>query len=174
MDQTYLRGEMYYADLGQGIGSEQKGRRPVVIIQNNVGNRYSPTVIVASITSKVGIKAKQPTHYYIGAEDGLEVPSVALTEQLRTIDKHRLENYIGRLSPDHIEGLNHALAVSIDLVNKIQDSLVMSLCPVCERHFTDTGSYHIYRLNPQQSSKETCTYCNQRMGFDCVIIRRKK
>ncbi len=116
MDRTYLRGEMYYADLRQGIGSEQKGRRPVVIIQNNVGNRYSPTVIVASITSKVGIKAKQPTHYYIGAEDGLDLPSVALTEQLRTIDKHRLENYIGRLSSKHIDGLNHALAVSIDLI----------------------------------------------------------
>lgn len=174
MERTYLRGDLYYADLGCGIGSEQQGRRPVVIIQNNIGNKHSPTVIVASITSKIGVKAKLPTHYYIGAEDGLELPSVALMEQLRTIDKRRLENYIGRLSTDHIEGLNHALAVSIGLVNKIQDALVMSLCPLCERHFRDTGSYHIYHLNQQQSSKETCTYCNQRMGFDCVIIRRKK
>ena len=65
MKHTYLRGDIYYADLGHGVGSEQEGCRPVVIIQNNVGNKYSPTVIVASITSKAGEKAKLPTHYYI-------------------------------------------------------------------------------------------------------------
>lgn len=76
MNHTYLRGDMYYADLGRGIGSEQEGYRPVVIIQNNVGNKHSPTVIIASITSKTGVKAKLPTHYYIDAEDGLELPSI--------------------------------------------------------------------------------------------------
>ena len=70
MNQTYLRGDMYYADLGQGIGSEQEGYRPVVIIQNNVGNKHSPTVIIASVTSKTDAKPKLPTHYYINAEDG--------------------------------------------------------------------------------------------------------
>ena len=84
MNHTYLRGDMYYADLGRGIGSEQEGYRPVVIIQNNVGNKHSPTVIIASITSKTGVKAKLPTHYYIDAEDGLELPSIVLLEQLRT------------------------------------------------------------------------------------------
>ena len=64
---------MYYADLGQGIGSEQEGYRPVVIIQNNVGNKHSPTVIIASVTSKTDAKPKLPTHYYINAEDGLEL-----------------------------------------------------------------------------------------------------
>ncbi|HHZ07079.1 MAG TPA: type II toxin-antitoxin system PemK/MazF family toxin [Clostridiales bacterium] len=173
MEQTYLRGDLYYADLEQGVGSEQNGHRPVVIIQNNVGNKYSPTVIVAAITAKVGVKAKLPTHYYINAEDGLEQPSIILLEQLRTIDKHRLENYIGQLSPKHIEGLNHALAISLDLINKINDALIMSLCPVCERHFRDTGSYRIYHLDPNQTEKDTCTYCNHRTGFDCVLIRRK-
>ncbi|MEG0691784.1 MAG: type II toxin-antitoxin system PemK/MazF family toxin [Oscillospiraceae bacterium] len=173
MERTYLRGDLYYANLGRGIGSEQQGRRPVVIIQNNVGNKHSPTVIVASITSKIGIKSKLPTHYYIGAENGLELPSVALLKQLRTIDKHRLESYIGRLSATHINGLNHALAISIDLVDMLPNVLIMSLCPVCEPHFRNTGSYHIYHLNHKQSAKDTCTYCNQRMGFDCVIIRRK-
>ena len=95
MNHTYLRGDMYYADLGRGIGSEQEGYRPVVIIQNNVGNKHSPTVIIASITSKTGVKAKLPTHYYIDAEDGLELPSVVLLEQLRTVDKRRLGNFIG-------------------------------------------------------------------------------
>ena len=89
MNHTYLRGDMYYADLGRGIGSEQEGYRPVVIIQNNVGNKHSPTVIIASITSKTGVKAKLPTHYYIDAEDGLELPSIVLLEQLRTVDKRR-------------------------------------------------------------------------------------
>lgn len=90
MNQTYLRGDMYYADLGQGIGSEQEGYRPVVIIQNNVGNKHSPTVIIASVTSKTDAKPKLPTHYYINAEDGLELPSIVLLEQLRTVDKRRL------------------------------------------------------------------------------------
>lgn len=98
MDRTYVRGDMYFADLGKGVGSEQEGYRPIVIIQNNVGNKHSPTVIVASISSKTGVKAKLPTHYYIGAENGLELPSIVLLEQLRTIDKRRLENYIGRLT----------------------------------------------------------------------------
>lgn len=173
MDKTYLRGDMYYADLGKGIGSEQEGRRPVVIIQNNIGNRYSPTVIVAAITAKAGIIAKLPTHYYIGAEDGLERPSVVLLEQLRTIDKRRLQNYIGRLNERHIDGLNHALAISIDIINKINDALIMSLCPVCEQHFRNTDSYHVYHLDPTQTEKDTCTYCSERRGYDCVIIRRK-
>ena len=172
MERTYLRGDLYYADLGKGIGSEQEGRRPVVIIQNNIGNKHSPTVIIAAISSKVGVKAKLPTHYYIGPENGLELPSVVLLEQLRTIDKRRLEDYIGRLTVPQTDGLNHALAISIDLVKKNHDALIMSLCPVCEQHFRDTGSYHVYHLDPMQVEKDTCTYCNKRMGFDCVLVRR--
>ncbi|WP_413697862.1 type II toxin-antitoxin system PemK/MazF family toxin [Ruminococcus champanellensis] len=93
---------MYYADLGRGIGSEQEGYRPVVIIQNNVGNKHSPTVIIAFITSKTGVKAKLLTHYYIDAEDGLELLSIVLLEQLRTVDKRRLGDFIGHLSEKHI------------------------------------------------------------------------
>lgn len=119
MNQTYLRGDMYYADLGQGIGSEQEGYRPVVIIQNNVGNKHSPTVIIASVTSKTDAKPKLPTHYYINAEDGLELPSIVLLEQLRTVDKRRLGDFIGHLSDKHIRGINHALAVSIGLIESI-------------------------------------------------------
>ena len=82
MKRTYQRGEMYYADLGHGVGSEQEGRRPVVIIQNNVGNKHSPTVIVAAITTKTAGKRKLPTHYEIGAEHGLKAPSLVLLEQI--------------------------------------------------------------------------------------------
>ena len=114
MNHTYLRGDMYYADLGHGIGSEQEGYRPVVIIQNDVGNKHSPTVIIASITSKKDAKPKLPTHYYIDAENGLELPSIVLLEQLRTVDKRRLGDFIGHLSEKHIHGINHARLAGYD------------------------------------------------------------
>jgi len=112
---SYLRGDIYYAELGIGVGSEQNGYRPVVIIQNDLGNKYSPTVIVAAVSSKVGIKAKLPTHYYINAEDGLELPSLVLLEQIRTLDKQRLGSYVGHLSKHHLRGVDRALAISVGL-----------------------------------------------------------
>lgn len=115
MDREYFRGDLYYADLGNCAGSEQKGLRPVIIIQNDVGNRYSPTVIVAAVTSAVFAKNRLPTHCYIGTECGLELPSVILLEQLRTIDKLRLSEPVGRLSAEQTERMNQALAVSIGL-----------------------------------------------------------
>lgn len=112
-DKKILRGDMFYANLGRGIGSEQKGYRPVLVIQNDVGNKFSPTVIVASITSRVGIKAKLPTHYFINTEDGLQSPSVILLEQIRTIDKKRLDSFIGHLSQKNIECVNAAILISL-------------------------------------------------------------
>ena len=87
----------------------------MVIIQNNMGNKYSPTVIVAPVTTNHEAKAKLPTHCYIGTESGLDAPSVILLEQLRTIDKKRLGHYVGRLKRSHLRQLNQALATSIDL-----------------------------------------------------------
>ena len=116
MSKTYLRGDLYYADLGHGIGSEQKGTRPVVIIQNNVGNKHSPTVIIAAVTSKANVKAKLPTHYYLDAGNGLVQPSLVLLEQIRTIGKRRLQDKIG-LVPGHlIAKLDQALVISLGLV----------------------------------------------------------
>lgn len=115
MAKSCFRGDIYYADLGKGIGSEQEGYRPVVIVQNNVGNKYSPTVIVAPVTTNHEAKAKLPTHCYIGAESGLDASSVILLEQIRTIDKRRLGHYVGRLNRTHLRQLNQALATSIDL-----------------------------------------------------------
>lgn len=112
-DKKILRGDMFYANLGRGIGSEQKGYRPVLVIQNDIGNKFSPTVIVASITSRVGIKAKLPTHYFINTEDGLQSPSVILLEQIRTIDKKRLDSFIGHLSQKNIECVNAAILISL-------------------------------------------------------------
>lgn len=114
----YLRGDLYYANLGSGVGSEQRGYRPVLIIQNNIGNKYSSTVIIALITSKTGVKAKLPTHYFINSESGLEAPSIVLLEQIRTIDKKRLDSYIGHLSAAHINGIDKALAISVGLTKE--------------------------------------------------------
>ena len=116
MNKTYLRGDMYYADLGRGIGSEQEGYRPVLIIQNDTGNKHSPTVIVAAISSKVDAKAKLPTHIEIDASAyGIEKDSVILLEQLRTIDKRRLKDKVCHLDGPMLDKVNHALEISLEL-----------------------------------------------------------
>lgn len=116
MDNTYFRGDIYYAHLSGTIGSEQNGYRPVVIIQNDAGNKFSPTVIVAPVSSKTGIKARLPTHCYID-KNTLSQPSIIMTEQLRTIDKCRLTNYVGKLNPAEMLLLDSAIAVSLGLSN---------------------------------------------------------
>jgi len=110
------RGDMYYADLSPVIGSEQGGIRPVVIIQNDVGNKHSPTVIAAAVTSQMG-KTKLPTHIEIEPEkSGLKADSVILAEQIRTIDKSRLKEKIGHIDDENIMSqINSALGVSFGL-----------------------------------------------------------
>lgn len=110
------RGDMYYADLSPVVGSEQGGIRPVLIIQNDTGNKYSPTVIAAAITSQTG-KTKLPTHIEINAENvGLKSNSIVLTEQIRTIDKSRLKEKIGHIEDENVMGrINNALGVSFGL-----------------------------------------------------------
>ena len=110
------RGDMFYADLSPVIGSEQGGVRPVVIIQNDIGNKHSPTVIAAAITSQTG-KNKLPTHIEIGMENsGLKADSVVLAEQIRTKDKSRLKEKIGHIEDDEVMNkINSALGVSFGL-----------------------------------------------------------
>jgi mRNA interferase MazF len=109
------RGDIYYADLSPVIGSEQGGLRPVLIIQNDVGNKYSPTVIAAAITSRMG-KTKLPTHIDIYAEKaGLAKDSVILLEQIRTLDKRRLKEKMGHLDDMVMSEVNAAIAVSFGL-----------------------------------------------------------
>ncbi len=109
------RGDIYYADLSPVIGSEQGGVRPVLVVQNDVGNRYSPTVIAAAITSQIN-KAKLPTHIEISAQDfGLSRDSVVLLEQVRTIDKKRLKEKIGHLDGEMMESVNTALEISLGI-----------------------------------------------------------
>lgn len=173
MNKTYLRGELYYADLGQGIGSEQQGERPVLIIQNDTGNRYSPTVIVAAMTSKVGVKAKLPTHFYLEAgSGGLKASSIVLLEQIRTLDKRRLTEYMGKLSHRQICGVNHALAISIGLLEKLPEKMMMCLCATCAANFRGAGGFVLRRANPAQEEKDFCTYCGQRRGFDYAVMKK--
>ena len=110
------RGDMFYADLSPVVGSEQGGVRPVLIIQNDTGNKYSPTVIAAAITSQIG-KNKLPTHIEIESNDvGLKSDSVVLTEQIRTIDKSRLKEKIGHIDDEELMGkINSAIGISIGL-----------------------------------------------------------
>ncbi|MBR5478890.1 MAG: type II toxin-antitoxin system PemK/MazF family toxin [Clostridia bacterium] len=115
VDHTIRRGDIYYADLSPVVGSEQGGIRPVLIIQNDVGNRHSPTVIAAAITSQIN-KARLPTHIELGARSfGLSKDSVILLEQIRTIDKKRLKERMGRLDDRLMQRVDDAIAVSFGL-----------------------------------------------------------
>ena len=109
------RGDIYYADLSPVVGSEQGGLRPVLIVQNDVGNRYSPTVIAAAITSKIG-KTKLPTHIDVtGDGAGLAKDSIILLEQIRTLDKKRLKEKLGHLDDETMTCVNSAIEVSFGL-----------------------------------------------------------
>lgn len=110
------RGDIFYADLSPVVGSEQGGTRPVLIVQNDVGNRYSPTVIAAAITSRQS-KAKLPTHIPIHSGDtGLIKDSVVLLEQVRTLDKRRLRERMGSVDDNSMKEINRALSVSMGLI----------------------------------------------------------
>ena len=118
MFEKFHRGDIYSADLSPGIGSEQSGSRPVLILQNNVGNCFSPTIIIAAITSVSKKSRKFPTHYHLNDRCGLVKPSVVMLEQIRTIDKSRLKNYIGHLNKDDMENIPQR---SILLRRKLED-----------------------------------------------------
>ena len=106
------RGELYYADLSPVVGSEQGGIRPILVVQNDIGNKYSPTIIAAAITSKIN-KAKLPTHIELPSSYGLAKDSVILLEQIRTLDKRRLKERIGELPPSTMVRVNRAILISL-------------------------------------------------------------
>ena len=118
MERTIKRGDIFYADLNPVVGSEQGGRRSVLIISNDIGNTHSPTVIIVPITSRVHTKAKQPTHTEVNSFEGLDKNSLILAEQIRTIDKQRLREYLGTLDRRFIDSADKALAISIGLRKK--------------------------------------------------------
>ena len=110
------RGELYFADLSPVVGSEQGGVRPVLVVQNDIGNKYSPTSIAAAITSKIN-KAKLPTHIELSSKEyGLEKDSVVLLEQIRTIDKTRLKEKIGEITEEKMNQINKAMLISLGVI----------------------------------------------------------
>ena len=110
------RGDIYYADLSPVVGSEQGGLRPILIVQNDIGNRYSPTIIAAAITSKL-TKAKLPTHIELPKDEyGLEKDSVVLLEQIRTLDKSRLKEKLSSLSEIKMQEVNRAMLISLGVI----------------------------------------------------------
>lgn len=168
-DREIRRGDIFYADLDPVIGSEQGGIRPVLVIQNNTGNEYSPTVIVAAITSKP--KTKLPTHVSLKNRKGLEKNSVVLLEQIRTIDKIRLENYVGTVDRFQMRKIDEALRRSTG-VKKLDKPIEMCLCPVCVKAFYESQEHFVKRADMYQSKKDTCMFCNSRQGYD-YLIRKK-
>lgn len=114
MISTCSRGEIYFADLSDGIGSEEKGIRPVIILQNDVGNKYSPTVIAAPLSTKIS-KKYLPTHVFIKKGCGIKKSSIILLEHIRALDKSRLDNKIGKLPERYIDEVNRKLLLSLGL-----------------------------------------------------------
>ena len=168
-EQVMRRGEIYHANLNPVFGSEQGGYRPVLIIQNNRGNQHSPTVIVAAITSQP--KTKLPTHVPINGISGLEKESFVLLEQIRTVDKRRLDDYVGRLNRDQMNRVEKALRTSME-IKKLDKPVLMCLCPVCAKPFYNSKEHFIIRADQNQTIKETCMFCNVRQGYD-YLIRKK-
>ena len=112
---VYRRGDIYYADLNPFIGSEQGGKRPVLVLQNNDGNFFSPTLIIAPMTTKVYKKQELPTHYVLKKAGTLKHPSIVLLEQIRTIDKCRILSYQGKVSKEQMREIDDYIRTSLDL-----------------------------------------------------------
>ena len=112
---VYRRGDIYMANLNPFKGSEQGGTRPVLVLQNNTGNLFCPTLIVAPLTTQVNKKKDQPTHHLLSGVRGLPEDSVALLEQIKTIDKSRIISYLGKVSREEMKGVDEALKISLGI-----------------------------------------------------------
>lgn len=167
-----FRGELYFADLGHGIGSEQEGCRPVVILQNDVGNVYSPTTIIAPISRRSHTKANLPTHYPIEAVAGLAQPSIVLLEQIRVIDKRRLERRIGIFPEKDMKKIDDAIKVSVGLTALTQ-RIPVCLCHTCAGKLNSAGVFNLHKSRQLQSQRKLCGLCSCRMGYDYEMIRKK-
>ena len=162
------RGDIYYADLSPVVGSEQGGVRPVLIVQNDIGNRYSPTVIAAAITSQTD-KNKLPTHIELDCKScGLSRDSIVLLEQIRTIDKRRLGKRIGMLDKNQIKAIDKAISASVsnDVIDRMfTEKDIQVLCPACAAKLRESGEYIVLRADPFQIEREACSICNKPDGI---------
>jgi mRNA interferase MazF len=164
------RGDMFFANLNPTIGSEQGDVRPVLVVQNNAGNTHSPTVVVVPITSNLYKKAL-PTHVELPQSSGLESDSLALVEQIRTIDRTRMTGYIGHINNKVQSEIDTALSVCVGIENHRShkgEMLVLTLCFRCEGDFRDSG--YILVKKGWQEIKEDCDFCKVRKGLTFGIF----
>ena len=164
------RGDMFYADLDPVVGSEQGDFRPVLVVQNNTGNSYSPTVVVVPITCNLN-KKSLPTHVVIPQSSGLEKDSLALVEQIRTIDRSRIGGYIGHIDDKAQAKINSALLVCVGIEGhqaKKSEMLILSLCPRCENDFRNSG--YVLVKKGWQETKEDCDFCHIRKGLNFGVF----
>ena len=155
------RGDIFFAEFDKSTGSELLGTHPVVIVQNNKGNFYSPTVIGAAVSSQVK-KDYLPTHIIL--KSGPCAGSMVMTEQLYTLDKRRLQKYIGTLDQNSMESIDKALLRSLGLWGK--EPTLLCLCKKCLQNFRSVPGHSAWPANPYQVITEPCTYCESRQGYD--------
>ena len=162
MERIIKRGDIYYAELNPIIGSEQGGTRPVLIISNDIGNKHSPTVIIAAITSRVHTKAKLPTHTAVSNYEGLDKDSIILLEQIRTIDKQRLKQYMGMMPDNIMARVDKALAITLSGINPIYCfSLCLSIVRICSSRMMESLS---------SPSKSFTSVCVGNFAFVCTRL----
>ena len=160
------RGDIYYADLNPVVGSEQGSLRPIIVVQNNIGNEYSPTIVVIPITRNLH-KNPLPTHVLIPrTSSGLDADSLALAEQIRTIDRLRFSEYIGRVGEDVMPAIDKALSVCVGLEKRRPpkgEMLDLTLCRRCEDDFRKSGYFLIKK--GWQKVKRKCDFCKNAKGL---------
>jgi len=159
------RGDMFYANLNPVVGSEQGDFRPVLVVQNNAGNTHSPTIVVVPITRNL-LKNPLPTHVVIPKSDGLEKDSLALVEQIRTIDRSRITGYIGHIGGKVQVEIDTALCVCVGIEKHRSikgEMMELSLCSRCESDFRESG--YVLMKKGWQEVKEDCDFCKVRQGL---------
>ena len=157
----YSRGDIYYANMEPHVGSEQGGERPVVVLQNDTGNKYSPTLIIATLTSRVDKKRHLPTHVLLDHNPGLKVPSIVQLEQIFTLDKQRVQRFVGRTSEKEMNQIEMAIKISLAVPHPCRTSKWYSRMESMSRHFFTKG---------EDTNREN----NPAMYHAALYIRRRK
>lgn len=172
---TFWRGDVYYADLGKQIGSVQRGYRPVIIIQNNKGNLNGPTLVVVPVSTELK-RMHMPVHVQLSSDSGLEEESMAMCEQITTINKSQIRSYVCTLPDDDLVNINQALCISLGIKPKdpyLQgpNEMVMTLCREHLKPYFYDSDYKVRRIDRNQTM-EQCVCCD-RLGFDYRVTRVK-
>ena len=160
------RSEVYFTEFSCTTGAEIYGTHPIVIVQNDIGNFYSGTVIGVVLTSS-NKKENMPTHVILQEPGSPFNGSMAMAEQIFTIDKQRLRGFVGRLSERSMRRIDEAMRQSLSLNRK--EPTMMCLCPRCVRAFEELPHHSVLRVDWKQQAKDTCTYCGMDMGYDYWI-----